>query len=88
MSIDNTVKKILELPDKETFVHREMIWQADWIDAEIGTYADLKAMARLWLMRKQLLKFFADLDSADKTESWARNISERLRKDMEALETE
>lgn len=49
MSVDTAAEKILSLPDKGTFFHRQMIWQADWIDTDIATYAELKAMANLWV---------------------------------------
>lgn len=55
MSIDNTAHLILGLPDKGKFVHREMIWEAGWIDTNIATYADLKAIANLWLTAQDVL---------------------------------
>ena len=81
MSIDNTAHLILGLPDKGKFVHRKMIWQADWIDTDIATYAELKAMANLWLMREEIVKSLTN-DPDYRQEVYA------LRRKIEALEKE
>jgi hypothetical protein len=53
---DETAQAILALPDDGKFVHRKMIWQGDWTDADIATYAELKRMATFWLMRKEIIE--------------------------------
>jgi FAD/FMN-containing dehydrogenase len=52
----DTARAILEkLPDDGNFSHRIYHHQTDWDDIDIGSYADLQAMARLWLMRGEIV---------------------------------
>jgi hypothetical protein len=78
LSVDKTAEAILALPDKGQFVHREMIWQADWTDTDIATYAELKAMAKFWLMRKDIISDIESLDY-DQEHQVARDLVEKIR---------
>lgn len=88
MSIDNTAQKILDLPEKGSFVFRGYKWEPDWT-GEIGSYADLKALARLWLRVGEVLPQLSmcwSLDPSD--EHFDNEAYQQVRKLFEAMEKE
>lgn len=84
---DETAQAILALPDDGKFVHRGIIWQGDWTNTDIATYAELKRMAKFWLMRSRIiqeLEWYRDDTPITKSEIELRDFVRQLK----ALEAE
>jgi hypothetical protein len=54
-STDETAQNILAIPLDAQVIARKHIWQGDWDDFKTGEVADLQRMARLWLMRDEII---------------------------------
>lgn len=63
MSVDDTAKAILTAPPQEKVSWREYHHQTDWDDHDLGTFADLQAMAKLWLMRDEIITELSNLNA-------------------------